>query len=121
MILFVDDSPMNQKLIKMMLEMYKYEVFVASAGKEAEELFKKNHTKIKLLIIDYNLPDTNGIELYRKLKEIDENVLALAFTGTVDEEEKKNILSSGFSDIIPKPVTVEVLLNTVKKYYLRTD
>lgn len=67
-ILVVDDDPAIRMLYKEELEEEGYEVVVASSGKEALELFEKEMPD--LVTLDILMPDMDGIQLLRKMKEM---------------------------------------------------
>ena len=64
-ILVVDDDSKIIKVIKDFLEMENYNIYVAEDGKTALALLGK---KIDLIILDINLPDIDGIELCKKVR-----------------------------------------------------
>ncbi|HHN64671.1 MAG TPA: response regulator [Nitrospirae bacterium] len=67
-ILVVDDDPAIRMLYKEELEDEGYEVVVASSGKEALELFEKESPD--LVTLDILMPDMDGIQVLRKMKEM---------------------------------------------------
>jgi DNA-binding response OmpR family regulator len=67
-ILVVDDDPAIRMLYKEELEEEGYEVIVASSGKEALELFEKEMPD--LVTLDILMPDMDGIQVLRKMKEM---------------------------------------------------
>ncbi len=67
-ILVVDDDPAIRMLYKEELEEEGYEVVVASSGKEALELFEKEMPD--LVTLDILMPDMDGIQVLRKMKEM---------------------------------------------------
>ncbi|MBF0317458.1 MAG: response regulator [Nitrospirae bacterium] len=66
-VLIVDDDPHLRDLYKLELEDEKYEVFVASSGKEALEVFDKED--IDIVTLDILMPGMDGIEVLRRMKE----------------------------------------------------
>ncbi|NOY64822.1 MAG: response regulator [Nitrospirae bacterium] len=67
-ILVVDDDPAIRMLYKEELEEEGYDVVVASSGKEALELFEKEMPD--LVTLDILMPDMDGIQVLRKMKEM---------------------------------------------------
>jgi len=80
-ILCVDDSEHSNSLRKFMLETRGYRVLIAHSGKEAMEMFREN--AIDLVLSDLMMPDMNGAELVRQLKEISPETPAILFSGKI--------------------------------------
>lgn len=81
-ILYIEDDLHLSKIIKTKLN--KYSVDVAGAGKEGLKRFRNK--EYDLLIIDYYLPDTDGISICKKVRESDKKVAILLFTTNENKE-----------------------------------
>ena len=66
-ILLVEDEFINQEILKLYLE-NDYEVIVASTGREALEILRKEYETLSLILLDLNLPDIHGLEVLREAK-----------------------------------------------------
>ena len=66
-ILVVDDTPVNLKLIRILLEAQGYQVDLANDGNEALDLIK-NNARYNLIITDVEMPNMSGFELTRRIK-----------------------------------------------------
>lgn len=112
-ILVVDDESFMRDAIKEMLSWSGYNVMTCSDGKSAVELFKSSHIGIDLVIIDMSMPEMNGRECYKLLKEIKKDVRVLLSTGYRIEKEQQEMFNEGIAGIIHKPFVSEQLEKAV--------
>ena len=112
-ILVIDDEPEILKTIKIYLELEEYEVLTAENGQEGIEVFKQQ--KPTLVITDVKMPGMSGIEVLKKVKEIEDDTEVIVITGHGDLEISIDALRLDASDFISKPVDIEHLLLSVKR------
>ncbi|MCO4783998.1 MAG: response regulator [Candidatus Cloacimonetes bacterium] len=112
-ILVVDDSPLIIKLISMTLHTERYKVISASNGKEGIELALK--IKPDIITTDYNMPEMDGWEFCRKLKdnESTKDIPIIMITSKSTDLDKKIGRALKVYDYITKPFTSESLLSTI--------
>jgi two-component system KDP operon response regulator KdpE len=106
-VLVVDDEPPIRKLLRMGLATQGYEVVEAANGKAALEIARH---KPDLIILDLGLPDVQGIDLLRTLRERNEAVPIVVLSSREDEVAKVQALDLGADDYITKPFGMEELL-----------
>ncbi|MGZ3695498.1 MAG: response regulator [Bdellovibrionota bacterium] len=83
-ILVVDDEEQIQSLLQTILKLKKYEVTPARTGGEALEILAKKND-IKLILLDLRLPDCDGIELTKRIKnEIPKRIPIILISGNPD-------------------------------------
>ena len=106
-ILVVDDEPAVRKFLRNCLEGAGYLVIEASTGREAVELTRKEHPD--LLILDLGLPDLEGIEVAKLLREWSETPIVVL---SVRDQERDIVasLDAGADDYLTKPFGVSELL-----------
>lgn len=110
-ILLVDDELSIQRAMAPLLRSRGYGVTVASRGREALDLFSRDTPD--LLILDLGLPDIQGIEVCRQVRELaDTPILILSARGA--EKDKVAALDQGADDYITKPFGPEELLARVR-------
>jgi two-component system, OmpR family, copper resistance phosphate regulon response regulator CusR len=111
-ILIVEDEPKVASFIKKGLEENNFEVEVAYDGLMAEKLARQY--KYSLFILDVIIPGISGLELCKRLKNMDSNipVLILSALGTTDD--KVTGFHSGADDYLIKPFEFRELLCRVK-------
>jgi CheY-like chemotaxis protein len=115
-ILVVEDDEFSQKVVGGMLEREGYEVVFAGSGTEAFNLLRK--VRPLLILMDYMLPDQDGVETTRKLKQLEElaSIPIIMLTGRSDRETVVRSLAAGAVDFMAKPINADVLLAKINKY-----
>ena len=99
-ILIIDDEDQIRELLRVYIENSGYEVFEAANGKNAYEILKNQ--KVHLVILDLILPDIQGEDLCKDIREEFE-VPVIMLTGKTDERSMIHGLSIGADDYIGKP------------------
>ncbi len=112
-ILIADDEPLIRDLIKDILEMEGYEVFVAEDGFSALKEVKKEG--IDLIITDVRMPKLDGIRLLRKIKEVSPSTLVVVITAYGTIENAVEAMKNGAYDYITKPISPEQIKLVVQK------
>jgi two-component system KDP operon response regulator KdpE len=106
-ILVIDDEPPIRKLLRMGLASQGYEVLEAPNGRIALELLAE---KPALVILDLGLPDVDGLELLRRIRQAQEGVPIVVLSSRGDEAGKVAALDLGADDYVTKPFGMEELL-----------
>ncbi len=117
-ILVVDDEPRMIRFIQMNLELEGYQVSQASNGFEA--LNKVRDELPDLIILDVMMPDMDGFETLRLLREISA-VPVIMLTVKADEEDKVRGLELGADDYVTKPFSPKELSSRVKAVLRRAE
>jgi len=99
-ILLVDDEPEALQIIKSRINSWGYEVITASDGKEAMEAFAIN--KVDAVILDYLMPDIDGIGLLKKIRAINNKIPTIMFTAYPKEEAIEDAEKLKIAAFIPK-------------------
>ena len=110
-ILVVEDNLMNQKLIKKILELWNCDFEIASNGFIALE--KTSQKKFDIILMDIHMPEMDGCETTRKIRENSENknqdAVIIALTAAALLDEKNRALESGMNDFLTKPFSPKQL------------
>ena len=114
-ILFVDDSKSIRAAVGGLLKNLGFEVIIACNGREAFELF--DGKEIHLLITDLHMPEMNGIELIRAVRQIDayKYIPMLLLTTETLVEKKREAKAAGATGWIEKPFKNEKLEAVINK------
>lgn len=112
-ILVVDDDNIMRKFIINGLQKSGYKVYEAFDSKSTLDAVNKHQPDI--LILDHFLPDTLGIDLLPKLKEINDNLIVIAITADNNPEIAVQYIQNGASSFIQKPFQIEYLSSLVNK------
>lgn len=89
-----------------------YKVFAYTSGGEALELFNKE--KPDLCIVDFKMPDTNGLEVIKKIKKIKSDVKILLLTGSLTEISDSQISELRIVKVLEKPLSRKDILASVR-------
>ncbi|MBU0464503.1 MAG: response regulator [Proteobacteria bacterium] len=106
-ILIVDDEDIIVRLLSMSLRSDGYETVTANCGEQGLEVFKTEAPDI--VVTDIKMPGMDGLELLKKIKEIDPEKEVIIVTGHGDIDSTIKALQFGASDFINKPVRDEAL------------
>jgi len=113
-ILIVDDSPTIRKLLGYILKKKSFVIAEAEDGIDAME--KLGHVQVDLVIVDLNMPNMDGIEFVKNLRDnyyyMDTPVIML--TTTKDDKLKKDAFDAGVNMFLNKPVQPNFLLYKVE-------
>ena len=116
-ILIVDDEKMMTELLSDHLRDCGYEAITANSGREAIELLQK---KLDLIILDINMPDMDGLELCRNIRNhVDCPILFV--TARITEQDKVNGLQYGGDDYITKPFSLNELTARIAAHLRRDE
>lgn len=110
-ILVVDDDAFSRDFLGKFLRNKDFEVQVAESGREAIEILKKERPHIVLL--DINMPEMDGFETLRQIRELDKEIGIIMITGAEDQASRTKLSELGASDIIMKPFNLEYLETSV--------
>jgi len=118
-ILIVDDEEHIRELLRVNLEAAGYEVIEAETGEEAVALVRD---KIALVVLDYMLPQMDGLEVLRKIRKDQQTASLPVLMLTAKNEEIDAVLGleMGADDYIGKPFRVREFLARVKAALRRT-
>lgn len=113
-IFVVDDNDINLSVAKESLKEH-YRVFTMASGEKMFSLLEK--ITPDLIFLDIEMPDMDGYEALRRLKENPSytNIPVLFLTGTIDDEIKARSAELGALDIIIKPFSAPDLLDRIVK------
>lgn len=116
-ILIVEDNAINMDLINVMLEPFDYLIIEAYDGYEALKKVESNND-ISLILLDIGLPGIDGIEVFKRLKNMEagKNIPVIAVTAHAMAGNREHLLSVGFDDFIPKPIEKNILYQKIKEH-----
>jgi two-component system KDP operon response regulator KdpE len=110
-VLVVDDEPPIRKLLRLGLSTQGYDILDAPSGKIALELMAE---RPDLVILDLGLPDVEGLELLRKIRQANEAVPIVVLSSRGEEAAKVQALDLGADDYVTKPFGMEELLARIR-------
>jgi len=111
-ILVVDDEQLIRWALKEQLTAHGYEVVEAGTGAEALAVFGET---VDLVLLDFKLPDTDGLQVLRQLKELQPTVPVILLTAFASIQTAVEAIKQGAYHYARKPFDVEELLITIDK------
>ena len=120
-VLSVDDSSVVRKIIKGTVEEYKLSFLEAADGNQALASLKRYGKDIKLVLLDWNMPNMNGIEFLERIRKISyfDDIPILMVT---TESDKKNVIravQAGAQGYVVKPFTDEDLKRKINPFFMK--
>lgn len=112
-ILVVDDSIVTLELIKRNLESKKYTVFTATSVEEGITILQSSH--IDLVITDYKMPGTGGLQLIRYVRENFKLTEIIMITGYASIDGAVKAMKEGAEEYLPKPFTDEEFFAAINR------
>jgi len=116
-VLIVDDVEAIRSFFSMVLTKVGLEqVFTASNGEEVMDKITKND--VDLVFLDINLPGRNGLSLLNWIKSSHPDIKVVMCSGDTGSQLMKSALDSGADDYLAKPVSIDNILSTLRKFGL---
>lgn len=112
-ILVAEDEDSNYELVKIVLQK-RYRLLRAHNGIEAVNLNEDEHPD--LILMDIRMPEMNGLDATRIIKEINHDIPIIALSAYAYEENVREAKRAGCNEFMAKPFRVENLVDMVKKY-----
>ncbi|NIP29127.1 MAG: response regulator, partial [Candidatus Dadabacteria bacterium] len=119
-ILIVDDEKIVRNLFTEALEMFGYETETAESGMECLEKVKSGKD-YDLILLDVQMPNLNGIETLKKLKEISPNLSIIMVSASRDIEHVRGALKEGAYDYIFKPFVMDEISAVIRRAMERSN
>lgn len=115
-ILYIEDNPDNRKLVARVLGAEGFTVHTANDGPAGLSFVKEN--KPDLILIDLQLPDIDGYEVTRTLRQMEgvKEIPIVALTANVLKEDRERSFAAGCNGFIQKPFSVDRLPLQVQSY-----
>ncbi|WP_245947341.1 substrate-binding domain-containing protein [Bacillus taeanensis] len=113
-LLYIEDNESNLNLVSSIMKSQpSYTLLSAHTGKEGLELAAKE--KVDLILLDLNLPDLDGYEVFNLLKENEKtkDTAVIAVSANAMPEDIQHTLNKGFNNYITKPINVKEFLTVV--------
>ena len=116
-VLIVDDEPFNRTLLRSMFHGVNITLLEAANGLEALEQLKNND--IDMVLLDVRMPEMNGHELREKMAEMEtlDQIPVVGLTATLNPEKRQNMLDSGWTEVLTKPVNPEEIRRILYQIY----
>ncbi len=113
-ILLIDDEVMLRDLLAEMLESNGYNVIKVGSGAEALRILTEE-IKADMVIVDFNMPEMNGLETIQKIRELNFKMPIILSSGSMGLEDKLNLEEAGITATLTKPYEFDTMFSTIQK------
>ena len=109
-ILVAEDNPVFQTMLKNMLSKWDFDVVLADNGKDAWRILQQNEAP-PLAILDWMMPDMDGVEVCRKLREATQQryIYVILLTAKTEQKDLVEGMEAGADDYVTKPFNIHEL------------
>jgi len=117
-ILIIDDELPVCDSLKQFFTLKKYQVFIATSVEEGLAVAKQEQPNV--IFLDIMMPGRSGIEVLKRVKEINDKAKVIMLTGISDEKVIEQAKEHGADDYVTKPFSLDHLENEVMPRILRS-
>ena len=112
-LLYAEDDKETRENYTFVLKKYFNEVYSAEDGKEALNIYREK--KPDMLLLDISMPQMDGLELARAIRQEDKDTPIIMLTAHSDREKLLKAIPLGLSEYLLKPIDDVILINTVNR------
>lgn len=117
-VLLVEDTPINQNLMKILLVRLGYEVTIANNGLEAIEAFA--NSTFDIILMDIQMPEMGGVEATEVIRSMEKSqsrtrTPIIAVTANALTGDRERYIASGMDGYVSKPVSFDLLRSEIKR------
>ena len=114
-LLYVEDDDVIRVELSQLLTSFFSEVLVAKNGKEGLRTFLENQDDIDLILTDVNMPELNGIEMIKKIRDFDKKIPVIFATAHSDNDFLAEAIKLRVQEYIVKPIDIRNLLSLMNE------
>ena len=103
-------------MISITVDKLSKEILKARTGNAAVEICRKN-PDIDLILMDIQMPDLNGYEATRQIRQFNKDVIIIAQTAFALSGDREKAINAECNDFITKPINKDELLSLIQKYF----
>jgi two-component system chemotaxis response regulator CheY len=114
--LVVDDSKTIRTILSKTLRELGFEVREAGNGIEALEVIQAEKTAVTLILVDWNMPEMNGLELLKRLRQNPEfsSLVVVMVTAETELDHIAEALEAGANEYVMKPFTKDIIVGKLQ-------
>jgi CheY-like chemotaxis protein len=117
-VLIVDDAPMNRKMLRRILEDRVEMIYEAEDGQIAvnmiQDAIDNNQQSFDVILMDFVMPNMNGPEATRKIRELGYEGIIIGVTGNTLQSDIDEFKLHGANDVLPKPLDINIMENLLR-------
>ena len=118
-ILIAEDDEGSAKFISLAIKTFGKEILQSQTGFQAVEICR-NHPDIDLILMDIKMPEMDGYEATRQIRQFNKEVIIIAQTAYALEGDGEKAILAGCNDYLSKPIQRERLTDLMQKYFKKT-
>lgn len=114
--LVVDDSRTIRTILAKTLRDIGFEILEAANGREALEVIEAEKTAVSLILLDWDMPEMNGLELLKRLRKAPEfsSMVVVMVTAQTELDHIGEALDAGANEYVMKPFTKDILVGKIE-------
>lgn len=116
-ILVIEDEENLRQIIKDILENEGFSVILSASAIEGLDIYKSRKSFIQLVLLDYYLPDSTGLEVFKELKQYDPLIKVIITSGFEFNKKIQEVLDLGAIGFLGKPFDRNQIINIVRQIY----
>jgi CheY-like chemotaxis protein len=114
-VLVVDDEHLVRIMVQMGLERRGFEVWLASSGWEAIDLYRKHRDQISVVLLDIRMPGLDGTATLDELRKLNPDIQACIMSGDLGGDKVKDLRQRGAAHLIAKPFRLPELADALQQ------
>jgi len=120
-VLIVEDTPINLKMVRVIMQRAGFDVRTATSAEEALEVLR--HFRPRVVLTDIQLPGIDGLALTKHLKSSPDtrDIIVLALTAFAMKSDKQRALEAGCDGYITKPIDTRTFPDLIRQFIGATD
>ena len=115
-VLVIDDDGLVRVFVEAALCHFGCRVYTAEDGERGVQLYRDKHQEIDLVLLDFEMPDLKGAEVFGRLRAVNPDVKVVLVSGYVQTGAVKSLLQQGLSGYLQKPFLPTDLFDEVAKH-----
>ncbi|MFA5816218.1 MAG: ATP-binding protein [Bacteroidales bacterium] len=119
-ILIAEDDELSAMLLKKVVQLYGKEIIKVGTGVEAVEACR-NNPDIDLVLMDIKMPEMDGYEATRQIRQFNKDVVIIAQTAFALTGDQEKTIAAGCNDYISKPIKKDKLMELMQKYFKKQE
>jgi two-component system chemotaxis response regulator CheY len=114
--LVVDDSRTIRRILAKTLKEIGFEILEAANGREALKVIEAETTAVNLILLDWDMPEMNGLELLKRLRQAPEfsSMVVVMVTAQTELDHIGEALDAGANEYVMKPFTKDILVGKIE-------
>ncbi|MBF0499814.1 MAG: response regulator [Candidatus Riflebacteria bacterium] len=124
-ILVVEDDPIHQRVIELLLRRQQLPHLIVANGRSAIEAYERE--PFSMILMDIRIPAMNGYEVTRLIRKLEKQsetrrrIPIIAITSDASNEDRNRCFEAGMDGHIAKPIGIDVLYQTIDRWLERTN